>query len=146
MTGFLHFYRWGLEMKYNMGLYFSGLVFMKAISDAVAGRFAMNTLILIEMLLVCMAFASVESALFPHHREQTYLRRNTMLWVLLAHLAFPGGAAVMGWFTPTPWWMLLILLLTFEASLAAMWFGFHVALKQDSRQLNRHLQQYQNQI
>lgn len=63
MTGFLHFYRWGLEMKYNMGLYFSGLVFMKAISDAVAGRFAMNTLILIEMLLVCMAFASVESTL-----------------------------------------------------------------------------------
>lgn len=144
MTGLLYCYRWGMEMKYNMGLYFSGLVFMKAISDAVAGRFAMDTLILMEMLLTSMAFACVESALFPRHREQRQLGRNTVLWVLLAHAAFPGGAAAMGWFTPTPWWMLLVLLLTFEGSLAAMWFGFHVALKQDSRQLNDRLRRYQS--
>ena len=135
-----------METKYNMGLYFSGLGFMKAISDAVSGRFAMDTLILMEMLLVCMAFACVEGALFPRHREQTCLRRNTILWVLLAHAAFPGGAAILGWFAPAPGWMLLLLLLTFEASLGAMWFGFHVALKQDSRQLNRRLQQYQNRV
>ena len=135
-----------METKYNMGLYFSGLVFMKAISDAVSGRFAMDTPILMEMLLVCMVFACVEGALFPHHREQTCLRRNTILWVLLAHAAFPGGAAILGWFAPAPGWMLLLLLLTFEASLGAMWFGFHVALKQDSRQLNRRLQQYQNRV
>ena len=42
MKGFLYCYRWGMEMKYNMGLYFSGLVFMKAISDAAAGRFAIS--------------------------------------------------------------------------------------------------------
>ena len=42
--------------------------------------------------------------------------------------------------------LLLLLLLTFEASLGAMWFGFHVALKQDSRQLNRRLRQYQNRV
>lgn len=135
-----------METKYNMGLYFSGLVFMKAISDAVSGRFAMDTLILMEMLLVCMAFACVEGILFPRHREQTCLRRNTILWVVLAHAAFPGGAAILGWFAPAPGWMLLLLLLTFEASLGAMWFGFHVALKQDSRQLNRRLQQYQNRV
>ena len=135
-----------METKYNMGLYFSGLVFMKAISDAVSGRFAMDTLILMEMLLVCMAFACVEGILFPRHREQTCLRRNTILWVLLAHAAFPGGAAILGWFAPAPGWMLLLLLLTFEASLGAMWFGFHVALKQDSRQLNRRLRQYQNRV
>lgn len=135
-----------METKYNMGLYFSGLVFMKAISDAVSGRFAMDTPILMEMLLVCMVFACVEGALFPRHREQTCLRRNTVLWVLLAHAAFPGGAAILGWFAPAPGWMLLLLLLTFEASLGAMWFGFHVALKQDSRQLNRRLQQYQNRV
>lgn len=135
-----------METKYNMGLYFSGLVFMKAISDAVSGRFAMDTLILMEMLLVCMAFACVEGILFPRHREQTCLRRNTVLWVVLAHAAFPGGAAILGWFAPAPGWMLLLLLLTFEASLGAMWFGFHVALKQDSRQLNRRLRQYQNRV
>ena len=135
-----------METKYNMGLYFSGLVFMKAISDAVSGRFAMDTLILMEMLLVCMAFACVEGILFPRHREQTCLRRNTILWVVLAHAAFPGGAAILGWFAPAPGWMLLLLLLTFEASLGAMWFGFHVALKQDSRQLNRRLRQYQNRV
>ena len=146
MTGFLRWYRWGMETKYNMGLYFSGLVFMKAISDAVSGRFAMDTLILMEMLLVCMAFACVEGILFPRHREQTCLRRNTVLWVVLAHAAFPGGAAILGWFAPAPGWMLLLLLLTFEASLGAMWFGFHVALKQDSRQLNRRLRQYQNRV
>ena len=135
-----------METKYNMGLYFSGLVFMKAISDAISGRFAMDTLILMEMLLVCMAFACVEGILFPRHREQTCLRRNTILWVVLAHAAFPGGAAILGWFAPAPGWMLLLLLLTFEASLGAMWFGFHVALKQDSRQLNRRLRQYQNRV
>lgn len=144
-TSFIRFYRWGMEMKYHMGLYFSGLVFMKAISDGVCGEFSMETLHLIQMLLVCMAFAIAESWLFPSGEEQEQLRRNTIWWTVLAHVAFVGGAAIMGWFSPAPWWMLLILLVVFELSLGAMWFGFHVALKQDSRQLNKQLRAFQKQ-
>lgn len=145
MNQFNLYYRWGFEMKGNMGLYFSGLVFMKAISDVAAGRFAMDTLVLMEMLVIAMLFACVESWLFPRHREQENLSRNTVLWVLLAHAAFVGGAVLLHWFDPTPLWMGLILLVTFELSLAAMWYGFHVALKKDSAKLNEKLHQYQNQ-
>ena len=144
-TGFIRFYRWGMEMKYHMGLYFSGLVFMKALSDAVCGEFSMETLHLIQMLLVCMALATVESRLCPSREEQRHLRRNTVWWVVLAHVAFVGGAAAMGWFSPAPWWMLLALVIVFELSLGAMWFGFHVVLKWDSRRLNEHLRVFQKQ-
>lgn len=144
MRRFVLFYRWGMETKYNMGLYFSGLVFMKAISDAVAGRFAMDTLVLIEMILTSFVFACLESWLFPKHREQRGLGRNTVLWVLLAHLCFVGGALTMHWFDPTPVWMAVILVAVLEFSLLAMWFGFHVALKCDTVDLNRKLQDYQN--
>ena len=140
---FVSVYRWGIEVKSSMGLYFSGLVFMKAISDAVAGRFIMDTLILMEMLLAAMLFAMVEACLFPRHREQTHLIRNTVLWVLLAQLVFVGGALLMRWFTPTPWWMALILVVTLELSLQAMWYGYHVALKQDTERLNRGLRRFQ---
>ena len=144
VRNFLKTYRWGMEMKYNMGLYFSGLVFMKAISDAVAGRFSMDTLVLMEMLFTAMAFASVESFLFPRRKEQRTLGRNTVLWVLLAHLAFVGGAVRMGWFAPTPAWMAAVLLITFELSLLAMWFGFHVVMKADTKALNEGLLRYKN--
>ena len=103
----------------------------------------MDALILMEMLLVSMVFASAESRLFPRHRKQENLPRNTVLWALLAHLCFGGGAVLLHWFSPTPWWMALILVLTFELSLAAMWYGYHVALKMDTHRLNRGLKQFQ---
>ena len=143
MRAFVVLYRWGMSMKYHMGLYFSGLFFMKAISDAAAGRFQMDTLVLMEMLLVCMAFASVESWLFPHFSRQRDLGRNTVLWVLLAHLCFVGGAVWLHWFDPTPVWMAAILVITFELSLLAMWFGLHVAMKLDSQELNEGLRRFQ---
>lgn len=144
MKTFLKYYRWGMEMKYHMGLYFSGLFFMKAISDAVAGRFAMDTLVLMEMLLVSGAFACVESWLFPTFREQRDLNRNTVIWAVLAHVAFVGGALGMHWFDPTPRWMAAVLVATFELSLLAMWFGFHVAMKLDTKALNDGLRQFQS--
>ena len=144
MKKFVLFYRWGMEMKYNMGLYFAGLVFMKAISDAVMGRFAMDTLTLLEMLFTSMLFACAQSALFPRHKEQKNLRRSTVVWAALAQVAFVGGAATMGWFAPTTWWMYVILLVTLELSLLAMWFGFHVALKWDTVCLNEKLRQLQS--
>ena len=143
MKKFVLFYRWGMEVKYNMGLYFAGLVFMKAISDAVAGRFAMDTLILVEMFAVTMLFSMVESGLFPRHREQKNLTRNTLIWVCLAHVSFPGVAVAGKWFAPTANWMYAVLLITFELSLLAMWFGFHVALKWDTHCLNEKLKEYQ---
>lgn len=143
-TPYRRFYRWGLEMKYDMGLYFSGLVFVKGIFNWAQGRLTVDSLTLLEMLLAALLFAAAESCLFPRHREQQSLARNTVLWALLAQVVFLGGGAALGWFPGAPWWAALILIAVLELSLWAMWYGLHIALKQDSRLLNEKLLEYQS--
>ena len=54
-----------------------------------------------------------------------------------------GGALALGWFSNVPLWGGIFLVLFLEWGLSAMWFGLHVALRRDTRSLNRKLSEYQ---
>jgi hypothetical protein len=92
-----------------------------------------------------MAVAILESFLFPEGRElePSALRVRTVWWGLLCNLGFVGGALALGWFSNVPLWGGIFLVLFLEWGLSAMWFGLHVALRRDTRSLNRKLSEYQ---
>ena len=155
MGEFIRFYSWGLSMKFHMAVYTLALVFFKAIFNALAGEGSVSSLTMLQMLLVSMAVAILESFLFPEGRElePSALRVRTVWWGLLCNLGFVGGALALGWFSNVPLWggIFLVLLGMFGAAMAfflewglsAMWFGLHVALRRDTRSLNRKLSEYQ---
>lgn len=65
MGEFIRFYSWGLSMKFHMAVYTLALVFFKAIFNALAGEGSVSSLTMLQMLLVSMAVAILESFLFP---------------------------------------------------------------------------------
>ena len=145
MGEFIRFYSWGLSMKFHMAVYTLALVFFKAIFNALAGEGSVSSLTMLQMLLVSMAVAILESFLFPEGRElePSALRVRTVWWGLLCNLGFVGGALALGWFSNVPLWGGIFLVLFLEWGLSAMWFGLHVALRRDTRSLNRKLSEYQ---
>ena len=68
MGEFIRFYSWGLSMKFHMAVYTLALVFFKAIFNALAGEGSVSSLTMLQMLLVSMAVAILESFLFPEGR------------------------------------------------------------------------------
>lgn len=145
MNEFIRFYGWGIAMKFHMSIYTLALVFCKGIVNALNGVFAVDSLTMLEMLVVSMAVAIVESLLFPDRRDlsKDELKIRSVWWVLLCNLGFLGGAVVFSWFAGVPGWATVLLVFILECGIAAMWFGLHVALKQDTQALNEKLKTYQ---
>lgn len=144
---FIHYYSWGVTMKYHMGVYTAALVFTDCIAQWLMGRQSIPILVLGEMLLVSMGVAVLESWIFPRREvwEGEALIRRTALWALVSNLGFVGGAALCGWFDGVPLWGTALLALFLEFGLASMWFADHVALRRDTQRLNERLRQYQNE-
>ena len=117
MKGLRRFYMWGRDMKYRMGLYTVAAIWFKGIVNALNGVYSIESLTLLEMVLVSMAFACVETAIFPQGKQWGLTPWRTGLWAVLANVFLhwerlplwlvcgdsrlgrmaPGGAAG-GWF------------------------------------------------
>ena len=145
MREFLHVYRWALEMKYHMALYTLAAVFCKALVNALAGVWKVESITMLEMMIAAMVFAVAETWIFPAGFSGEGRRGRTVLWAVLGNGLFAGGAWTLGWFAGIPVWGGLLLLLILEFGLASMWFGVHVAMKADTSALNRQLRRYQSQ-
>lgn len=145
MEQFNRFYLWGVNTKYRMGLYFSAAVFFKGLVNALLGLWTVDTLILLEMLLACFAFACLESAIFPHGKE--WLKegqgRRVLLWAALANIIFIGCGWALDWFPGIPLWGALVLVLFLECSLGGMWYALRLKEQRDTAALNQGLRRFQ---
>ena len=142
---FVRFYGWGIIVKYHMALYTVGLVSAAGAVRWLMGHRELPVPMLVEMLLVSAAVAALESWILPFDREWeggTLLWR-TVLWTLVCNLGFAGGGALLGWFSGMPLWGSVLLILFLELCLAAVWFADCVALRRESRKLNRGLRKFQ---
>ena len=145
MNEFLRWYRWGLQMKYHMGIYTVGLIFCKGVVNALMGVYAVESLTMLEMLVASLLLASAETVLFPGGLDRPQSRGRTAIWVVLGNLLYVGGSLVFGWFKGIPLWGALVLVLILEAGFFAMWFGINVAMQADTADLNRRLRKYQQE-
>ena len=145
MNGFNRFYLWGVNMKYHMGIYTVAGVFFKAIANALQGVYTVDSLTMLQMLVVSMLFASAETAIFPEGKAFGDSLGRTALWALLANVAFLGGALGFGWFRGIPVWGGIVLAVILEGAMVAMWYAMWLEQKWDTRDLNRNLKKYQEQ-
>ena len=145
MNGFNRFYLWGVKMKYHMGIYTVAGVFFKAIANALQGVYTVDSLTMLQMLVVSMLFASAETAIFPEGKAFGDSLGRTALWALLANVAFLGGALGFGWFWGIPVWGGIVLAVILEGAMVAMWYAMWLERKWDTRDLNRNLKKYQEQ-
>lgn len=147
MNEFIRFYGWGVNMKFHMAIYTMALAAMDCAIMWLLGERELPILTLLEMAVISFAVAVLESWIFPKDGtwEGASMVRRTALWALVCNLGFIGGAAAFGWFSGVPAWAAALLILVLECGLGAMWFAMHVALKKDTEQLNRKLQQYKNE-
>ena len=143
MEHFNRFYLWGVDTKYRMGLYFSAAVFFKGLVNALLGDWTVNTIVLLEMLLACFAFACMETALFPHGKNLLAEKKRVALWAVLANVIFIGCAWGLNWFPGIPLWGGLVLILVLEYALAAMWYALWLNAKRDTAVLNQGLRRFQ---
>ena len=145
MNGFNRFYLWGVNMKYHMGIYTVAGVFFKAIANALQGVYTVDSLTMLQMLVVSMLFASAETAIFPEGKAFGDSLGRTALWALLANVAFLGGALGFGWFRGIPVWGGIVLAVILEGAMVAMWYAMWLERKWDTRDLNRNLKKFQGE-
>lgn len=146
MGEFIRFYSWGLSMKFHMAVYTLALVFFKAIFNALAGEGSVSSLTMLQMLLVSMAVAILESFPFPGgpgELEPSALRVRTVWWGLLCNLGFVGGALAGAGFPMCRFGEHLPGALPGVGLVPPCGSGLHVALRRDTRSLNRKLSEYQ---
>lgn len=143
MEPFNRFYLWGLNTKYRMGLYFAAAVSFKGLVNALLGLWMVDTLILLEMLLACFAFACLETAIFPHGKNLLAEKKRVALWTVLANVIFLGCGWMLRWFPGIPLWGALVLVLFLESSLGGMWYALWLKEKRDTAALNQGLRRFQ---
>ena len=145
MSGFNRFYLWGVKMKYHMSIYTVAGVFFKAVVSVLQGVYTVDSLTMLQMLVVSMLFACAETAIFPEGRAFGDSLGRTALWAVLANVAFLGGALVFGWFRGVPVWGGILLAVILEGAMAAMWYAMWLERKWDTRDLNRNLKKFQGE-
>ena len=143
MEQFNRFYLWGLNTKYRMGLYFAAAVSFKGLVNALLGLWMVDTLILLEMLLACFAFACLETAIFPHGKNLLAEKKRVALWAVLANVIFLGCGWMLRWFPGIPLWGALVLVLFLESSLGGMWYALWLKEKRNTAALNQGLRRFQ---
>ena len=145
MNGFNRFYLWGLKMKYHMSTYTVAGIFFKAIVNALQGVYSVDSLTMLQMLVVSMLFASAETAIFPEGKAFGDSLGRTVLWGVLANIAFLGGALGFGWFRGIPVWGGVLLVVILEGAMVAMWYAMGLERKWDTRDVNRNLKKFQGE-
>ena len=145
MNGFNRFYLWGLKMKYHMSTYTVAGIFFKAIVNALQGVYSVDSLTMLQMLVVSMLFASAETAIFPEGKAFGDSLGRTVLWGVLANIAFLGGALGFGWFRGIPVWGGVLLVVILEGAMVAMWYAMWLERKWDTRDLNRNLKKFRGE-
>ena len=145
MEQFNRFYLWGVNAKYRMGLYFAAAVSFKGLVNVLLGSWIVETLILLEMLLACFAFACAETALFPHGKTLPVEKKRVALWAVLANVIFIGCAWGLNWFPGIPLWGALVLVLFLESSLGGMWYALWLKEKRDTAVLNQGLRRFRGE-
>lgn len=145
MKEFFRFYRWGMNMKYHMALYYMALIFIRMVLDFFCGIYQTENLFLFEAFFPCVAVAVLEVFLFPDSKEleKPVLLKRTLLWFVALNVILIGSAILFRWFAGRPSWYIILLAVFLEVGILAVWIGLHIANRIDSKALNAGLDSYQ---
>ena len=144
MKRFNKFYLWGANVKFHMAIYTIAALFVKSIANLIQGITSVEILTMVQMLFVSLAFACVESILFPQGKEWCATGWRVAAWAILANVLYVGAAFFFRWFQGTPLWCGSMLIFILECGLFATWYALWLENKQDNQCLNCNLKEFQN--
>lgn len=146
MNEFFKFYRWGIYMKSHMALYTLALVFAKGVVGFFIGEYTISIWIILEMLIAGLLAAMFEVFCFPEGSDFSGRRlvKKTVAWAVFLNVCFLGGSLWGGWFEGISSGWGLVLVVVLELGIVAMWVGVHVAMKVDTKMLNRGLELFKS--
>lgn len=143
MKRFNKFYLWGANVKFHMAIYTIAALFVKSITNLSQGTTSVEILTMVQMLFVSLAFACVESILFPQGKEWGVTGWRVAAWAILANVLYVGAAFFYRWFQGVPVWCGMLLAFIMECGLFAMWYVLWLENKQDNQCLNCNLSEFQ---
>lgn len=163
MKQFDRLYLWGANIHYHTALYTIAALLVKTIAiltkdtspvkiltivdsfftNLIHGNAAIDILTIVQMLFVSLAFAFVESALFPQGKEWGVTGWRVAVWGVTANVLYLGAAFFFGWFEGVPLWCGGMLIFILECGLFAMWYALWLENKQDNQCLNCSLIEFQ---
>lgn len=147
MREFWKWYRWGLNTKLYMGIYFAAYLFWLCLIQAFFGVWSVPTVTLLEMLLTAFAVAVIQRLAFPREEGGApgSLALRTGIWLSLSLGLVVGVAAWRGWFAaPLPGWAIWTFAAAMLAGYGAMWVGLHIAARIETTALNDGLDRLRN--
>ena len=147
MKPFWRFYSWMMEMKFTASIYILSLMAMEAVYRLWRGEGSLPILHLLWIGILGFAAGVIQQLVFPWREDlpAAVLARRTIWWAVLLNGVLAGGSWAFGLFegAGAAWGLGLVALL--ELGLFLFWIGLHVALRQDSRQLNQGLRRFQEE-
>lgn len=150
MKNFIKLYKWAMNTKLHMAIYFVAILCVKCLCNFLTGIYTVDILTMVEMLLLMFFIASMESMILPDDIKsrctKKQLTMHTIYWVLLINLCVISCSIIFQWFPNLPLWAYIILLLFLQLGLILMWYGIHFIQKIDTNLLNEGLQNYTKQF
>lgn len=145
MKEFMKFYQWGMYFKLHMGIYFVALLCVYCVVELCKGNVVVSIWTMLEMLLVMMVTALIESYIVHSNREYSKeeLIKRSVIWTIFMNVAFIVSSYWFHWFEGLLMWHYLLLLFVLEMGLLAMWFGVVFVQSIESKALNEGLKKYQ---
>lgn len=148
MKNFMKFYKWAMNTKLHMSIYFVAILAVKCLCNLLFGNYTVDILTMFEMLLIMFFIAAVESVLLPNDFQSYCTRKQlisrTLYWVVFMNCSTIGFSIFFHWFPSLPVWAYVILLFFLELGLFFMWYGVHFIQKIDTDLLNEGLKNIQN--
>ena len=164
MKHFNKLYLWGANVHYHTALYTIAAILVKTIAiltkdtapvtiltivksfftNLIHGNATIDILTIVQMMFVSLAFACVESILFPQGKEWGATGWRVAVWAVLANTLYVGAAFIFRWFQGIPLWCGSMLIFILECGLFARWYALWLENKQDNQCLNCNLKEFQN--
>lgn len=146
MNYFYRFYRWGLNMKFFMAIYFVAALAIYSVESLILGVKTVNIFFMLEMLLVYYGTAVVQKIILPDNSfsKNPVLKTRAVLWFFVSVLISAMAAYLFPWFQDFPSWAPIVYILFMTAGFIAMWAGILIIHQIDTKKLNEKLNHYQN--
>ena len=141
---FARLYVWAGRAKYTMGLFFAGFTLMYLFFGLVSEGPAvtMDLFTSLEMMIAGALIGMAQQFLVP---TGVLTRARSVLWVVIGIAVTLSFSLIFGWFSMLPLWGFICFQLFAAFGLVAMILMYYFELYGDTKELNRGLEQFQQQ-
>ncbi|MDL2293678.1 DUF3021 family protein [Ruminococcaceae bacterium OttesenSCG-928-D13] len=141
-SGFARLYLWTTKAKYTMGIFFLMHVLVYLLLGLLneGAAVTLDFFTAVQMMFACFFIGILQQWILPVEKLS---RARCVLWVVSGVAVTLVFNLVFGWFRPFPLWCLILFLLLTALGMVAMILGYYLQLHQETKHLNRRLEQYQ---